>query len=423
MLQNGYAVVGMASDHWCPRKNSNGVVSYTANMVEGMRAAGARVYVVANQVREEAADEFVRPLPRWSESGTPLGRFMSRIGRRIAPGFTHGKVLSDCLVHAIETLHRREGIQVFEMEESFGVARFVAMSSAVPVIVRMHGPWFLLGPASGAARDRAYTRRIHHEGLAFARAAGLSAPSRDVIDRAEAFYDMPFPDARVIPNPVAPVPEDARWSPATCDANRLLFVGRFDRVKGADILLDAFARVLRHQPEAKLTMVGSDDGITEHDGCCLKAKDYMQRRFADPAVRRRIEWLGLRSASDILALRRASFLSVVASRYESFSMTALEAMASACPLVAPNVGGPAEIVQHERNGLLFRVGDPIDLADKILRLMNQPELAAHLGRQAVTCAMDRYHPVTVARQTLDYYRFVLEQAGRRTLKGSHNHAA
>ena len=74
------------------------------------------------------------------------------------------------------------------MEESFGVARFVATRSAVPIVVRLHGPWFLLGPVSGAARDRAYHHRIRHEGLAFARAAGLTAPSRDVITRAEAFY-------------------------------------------------------------------------------------------------------------------------------------------------------------------------------------------------------------------------------------------
>ena len=86
MGQSDNTVVGMASDRWSPRKNHNGVVSYTANIVEGMRRAGARVYVVANQVQDELVSEFVRPLPEWSESGTPLRRMMSRIGRRIAPG-------------------------------------------------------------------------------------------------------------------------------------------------------------------------------------------------------------------------------------------------------------------------------------------------------------------------------------------------
>jgi glycosyltransferase involved in cell wall biosynthesis len=159
-------------------------------------------------------------------------------------------------------------------------------------------------------------------------------------------------------------------------------------------------------------MAGCDDGITNERGCCLKAEDYIRQRFADPGTRRHVEWLGLRSASEILALRRESFLSIVASRYESFSMTALEAMASACPLVAPNIGGPAEIVQHERNGLLFRPGDPVDLADKILQLMNHPELATYLGRQAVSCALDRYHPITVARQMLEYYDSVLDRTRR-----------
>lgn len=58
--------------------------------------------------------------------------------------------------------------------------------------------------------------------------------------------------------------------------------------------------------------------------------------------------------------------------YENNSLSMLEALAAKVPIIAGNVGGMAELVRHDENGLLFQVGDPCDLADK-MRMIVDPE--------------------------------------------------
>jgi hypothetical protein len=55
-------------------------------------------------------------------------------------------------------------MQVFEMEETFGLARWVYQKSEIPVCVRLHSPWFLGGSAQGSPRDSAFHNRVYDEG-------------------------------------------------------------------------------------------------------------------------------------------------------------------------------------------------------------------------------------------------------------------
>jgi hypothetical protein len=57
-------------------------------------------------------------------------------------------------------------MQVFEMEETFGLARRVYPKSEIPVCVRLHGPWFLNGSAQGCPRDSVFHNRVYDEGQA-----------------------------------------------------------------------------------------------------------------------------------------------------------------------------------------------------------------------------------------------------------------
>ncbi len=111
-------------------------------------------------------------------------------------------------------------------------------------------------------------------------------------------------------------------------------------------------------------------------------------------------------------LRRNSLMTMVSSRYETFPMTALEAMAMGCPLVVSEAGGLGEIIQDGRNGLLCRAGDAKALAEKTLRLLKDHALAARIARQAAVDCQTRYNPEWVARQSLDFYRRVLDRSRR-----------
>ena len=130
--------------------------------------------------------------------------------------------------------------------------------------------------------------------------------------------------------------------------------------------------------------------------------------------RGRIEVLGRQTPEQITRLRLDCQVCVVCSRFDNFPNTVLVAMSQGCPIVASDVGGIPEMIQHERNGLLCRPGDSEDLAAKILMVLRNPEFAASLGAQAAIDAETRYHPDKIARQTLAFYRRVIDSSGRKT---------
>jgi glycosyltransferase involved in cell wall biosynthesis len=382
-----------------------------------MREVGARAYVIADEVDDGYSDPCVVSLPSWQEGHGPLRRFVMKLGLRLAPTAVDLKLTSTLLLSTISRLHRDAGLQVFEMEEAHGTVGELAKRSCVPVVVRLHGPWFTTGFMVKGVTRSDFEARVRRERKAIQRAAGVSAVSQDVLARVRSFYGLDLPDATVVPNPVEPVGRDQQWSPTTCDPNRLLFVGRFDRHKGADVLIKSFAQVLRQRPQTKLTFVGPDPGLLDDTRRAWTLPQFVQQHLPEPWMQAQFEWLGPRSRSEVLTLRRAAFATVVSSRYETFSLTTLEAMAAGCPLVAADVGGIHEIVHHERNGLLFRAGDAEDLAKKLLLMMGHRGMAESLGRQAAVHTSENYSPVEIARRTLAFYREVLER--RHSRMGMH----
>jgi 1,4-alpha-glucan branching enzyme len=96
---------------------------------------------------------------------------------------------------------------------------------------------------------------------------------------------------------------------------------------------------------------------------------------------------------------------VMPSLYEPFGMPAAEAGAASKPVVASRTGGLQEIVEDGSTGLLHRPGDHEDLAEKVLRLLGDPELAAEMGRRGRV--MRLFSPEVVAAQYLKLYEEVL----------------
>ncbi|HUT61513.1 MAG TPA: glycosyltransferase family 4 protein, partial [Phycisphaerae bacterium] len=184
--------------------------------------------------------------------------------------------------------------------------------------------------------------------------------------------------------------------------------------------IEAFARILLARPECVLTFVGPDTGLLDDGGRRWHRGEFINHVLPDPALRCRVQCLGPRSHAEIAELRKQSMVTVVCSRFENFPNVVLEAMAKGCPLVASEVGGVPEMIRHGHNGLLCRPADPADLGDRILMLLNDPDLAERLGQQAAKDCEERYHPDAIAEKTVAFYRRVIERfrAGNGRRSGS-----
>jgi glycosyltransferase involved in cell wall biosynthesis len=203
-----------------------------------------------------------------------------------------------------------------------------------------------------------------------------------------------------------PASDGAAWRRELADRSHVLFVGRFDELKGGDLMLLAFRSLALRNPGLRLTLVEPDSGV-EHAGRHVKLREYVAA-LIPKSVAERIEYCGVLPEAAIRKLGSEAFVTVVASRYDNFPNTVLEAMAFGCSLVAIAVGGIPELLQNEHNGLLVLPGAPELIALACERLPSDPPIASKLAAQARADCSARYDPRRIAEETLGAYQAAID---------------
>ena len=172
-----------------------------------------------------------------------------------------------------------------------------------------------------------------------------------------------------------------------------LFVGRLVVEKNLPLLIDAMARLDANQ--RPLLLIAGDGPLAE----ALDAQ--IERLELGNDIRR----LGERSDSRWL-MQFVNFL-VLPSREEGLSNVILEAMAAQLAVLASDIGGNPELIEHGRSGLLFASDDTVALAANLQELTNNPDLRQRLGRAAHQHAQQHYSVQALVEQTQAVYRRVL----------------
>jgi glycosyltransferase involved in cell wall biosynthesis len=147
-------------------------------------------------------------------------------------------------------------------------------------------------------------------------------------------------------------------------------VGRLADQKDPMLMVEAFAKVAANIGDGHFVWVG--DGP-------LRAK--VEARAAQLALTDRFHLVGVRR--DVPNVLRALDVFALSSRWEGLPRTVTEAMASSIPVVATNVDGVAELIDHGVNGVLVSTGDANGLADALCCLHREPARAERLARSAV----------------------------------------
>lgn len=383
---------------WPPGREASGIVTYTSQLVSSLRSLGHEVYIVTPNGGEK--DEYTIDLSEFR------GTRLSRLWRRAVAKFSslppasveHANKIS----LAVRMLVQEKGVEVFEIEESFGWSARISRQNIAPVVIRLHGPFFLTGRFNDAhAFSPQQLQRSKHEGRAIATAHYVTASSMQVIDDVRQYYKLGLTKNAIIPMPIVSAEESETWKAETCNRNKILFVGRFDSSKGGDLILRAFAELATTNPGLLLTFVGPDHGL-KTDGEPLCFEEFVRQNFPD-SLRPRIDYRGEMKHSELMDMRTDHYLTVIATQYETMGYVLLEAMALGCPLVTTAVGPIPEFIKDEGNGLLVPSQDLTAMVAACQRLLDDVDLTARLGRQAWFDCCERYSPETVADKTLKAY--------------------
>lgn len=188
---------------------------------------------------------------------------------------------------------------------------------------------------------------------------------------------------------------------ATADDDVVVgLVGRLVREKGYPDVFDAAARLRPSFPQLRVAVVGPDE---PHKADALTTAD---RRAAERAG---VRFLGARD--DVVRLYAGMDIHVLASHREGFPLTPMEASAMGVPVVATDVRGCRQAVDHGATGLLVRARDPAALAAAIARLAADPAERHRLGAAARRKALESFDHRRSIDVVLATYERLLARAG------------
>ena len=296
-------------------------------------------------------------------------------------------------IHRLATHCRREKLDVLHAHN--GVCTLLAVAagqlSGVATVATQH----FIEPAHATRRGPGgrFAAMIHRR--LEARLDGVIAISQAVREAMIARHPALTDRCRMVHNGVT-MPEAFELRPIA-DRGRpeILCVARFEREKAVDTLIQAMSSVLQRLPRARLCLVGGG-----------RLQQQLEAQVDCAGLGEAVRFLG--RGPDARRLMAESDLLVLPSPAEPFGLVVAEAMAAARPVVAIDAGGPRELVEHRRTGMLVGPQDPETLADAICMLGESPDMAREFGHAGRQRYLENFTAERMAKNTAAFYHAAIE---------------
>ena len=202
----------------------------------------------------------------------------------------------------------------------------------------------------------------------------------------------PLRDWQMPPRPAAGMESDL-------DTPVIGYVGRFTSDKGLPELMAAFRLVRKSFPDAVLLLVGSYE---EGDPVPPETRAAIE---SDPNVIR------VDFTPEIATYYLVMDMLVLPTHREGFPNVVLEAQAASRPVVTTNATGASDSICDGVTGVLVPVGDAVALADALMKLLSDPELAQRMGRAGRERVIREFRRETIWEALADLYCNLLQQRG------------
>ena len=268
--------------------------------------------------------------------------------------------------------------------------------SQTPTVGTFHAsggkPWYSFGTPVGKLLLKKWFHKLDGK-------IAVSKPAMEYVNK----Y---FPDDyTIIPNGV----DTGHFSPSVPPIEEfndgklnILFIGRLEKRKGMDYLLEAYRQVKPEFPNSRLIAVGP--------GVRLRKK--YEKRVRQNNLKD-VVFVGYASYRDLPRYyKTADIVCCPAIGWESFGIVLLEAMATNTPVVASNIDGYNSVLTHGVEGLLVPPKNPEKLAQALISLMTDESLRQQMGAKGRLKALE-YDWENIAQRVLNYYIGVLNGPRRK----------
>jgi glycosyltransferase involved in cell wall biosynthesis len=299
---------------------------------------------------------------------------------------------------------------IFDLEPLVTLRR-----SGIPTVISLQTTYGLALPHKPDWRDSAWYRRSHVDKVIakekdlLRTAPFMLANTPGLVADLEAGYDVPLTPDRVtiishgIEDLAANVPLSSADASDNARGLRLLFVGRLELRKGADILLEALPGLLRQHPQLEVDIVG-DDNI-DVKGETLRHR-FEKVWLRDQVEAARVTFHGVVLREELLRHYARCDIFVAPSRYESFGLIYIEAMAFSKPVIGLAVGGVTDVVADGVSGLLVKGDNPALLSSAVSRLIEDAPMRIEMGRAGRRIYEQRFNIERMLDASEAYFRAI-----------------
>lgn len=168
----------------------------------------------------------------------------------------------------------------------------------------------------------------------------------------------------------------------------ILAVGRLVTWKGFETLIEVMPEIIETEPQMKLVIVGA--GPLER---------VLEEKIKDMHLEKCVRLTGKLEKNHVATHYQHAMLFVLNSGYEGLPHTVLEAMSFGTPVIVSNIGGNPEVIENEKNGLLFEYNNKAQLREAILKLIRSPKLSRRLAANAHE-TLQRFKPEIMYDKTI-----------------------
>lgn len=302
-----------------------------------------------------------------------------------------------------------------------GMAAWAALARArernrKPMVLHMWNPWFEAQDVHvDAGKEAIYHRIFNHPATTLPFLPAFDAIVVSSEYQCDQLKAHGYADARVISNgvdleryqppPQASTKDNARRELGLPrDRTLLLYYGHLTPWKGVRVLAEALPRAFRHRPDAELVIARTHYG---------KDEQALRTRLHELKVLDRVHFLGICDVPLLLQAVDAGVVPATASVGTAcHPNVVLEYHSAGVPIVASRVGSIPEAVVDGRTGLLADPGDPVDLGEKLDRLLSDDDLRRRLGENARKHARKRFDWRAIARDYEVAYADALARGGQ-----------
>jgi glycosyltransferase involved in cell wall biosynthesis len=383
-----------------------GIGTYTQNLVKGLAERGHAVTVIARAEPGGPAAPFTEGGVR-IEPVTSAERWMLPAGNRYVGMTMRALPFIAAAASRFQRLQADAPFDVVEVPEYQGWGLGVAMAARAPVVVRLHSHSRLVRRLNEVPLNGDTRAVCALESLSIRRGDLVLANSQALAAAMAADYGYPLAKVQVLPLGIDTdrfQPTRTRWLRAHLgledDAPILLYVGRLERRKGVEVMVEAFAKLRERHPKATLLLAGfSTDTGPGHSSLL----EYLKSRAGALGALDRIRFLGHVPYEELPHYYSGCDLFLAPSLYEPFGMVYLEAMACGKTAVGCDAGGVPEIITHGQTGILVPPGDAVALASSLDHLLADPARRQAIGDRARLAVQQHFSLSTIAERTEGHY--------------------